>query len=100
MEIKPNCYIGIPNVFTPNGDGINDYFFPRQLLSDGFVSFKMEIYNRWGELTFSTTNTNGRGWDGKFNDVAQPEGVYVYTIDAIFKNSNNGHWQGNVPLLR
>lgn len=100
MEIKPNCYMGIPNAFTPNGDGINDYFFPRQLLADGLVSFKMEIYNRWGEQVFATTNTDGRGWDGKFNGVIQPEGVFIYIIDATFKNGQTEHHQGTVTLLR
>src|ERR1019366_6558915 len=73
--VQNDCFMEIPNAFTPNGDGSNDYFFPRPLLARGLTSFKMDIYNRWGQLIFSTTNTEGRGWDGKFNDVAQPEGV-------------------------
>jgi len=98
--IKNDCYVDIPNAFTPNGDGVNDYFFPRQYLSMGLVSFKMNIYNRWGQLIFTTTSTDGRGWDGDFNGVAQAEGVYVYVIDAAFIDGQKEHRQGNVTLLR
>ena len=90
----------IPNVFTPNGDGLNDYFFPRTLLTSGLTSFSMKIFNRWGQEIFATTTTDGRGWDGKLNDVPQPEGVFVYIIEATFKDGQHEHRQGNVTLLR
>ena len=98
--VQDGCYMNIPNVFSPNGDGVNDYFFPRQLLSKGLTTFTMNIYNRWGELIFTTSSTDGRGWDGRFNDVVQPEGVYVYSIDATFIDGEKEHHQGNVTLLR
>jgi gliding motility-associated-like protein len=98
--VKNDCYINLPNAFTPNGDGVNDYFFPRQLLTNGVTSFSMNIYDRWGEQIFTTTSTDGRGWDGKFNNVDEPEGVYIYIIDISFKNGQNQHYQGNVTLLR
>jgi len=100
VEIRNDCYINIPNSFTPNGDGLNDYFLPRQLLSSGLISFKMDIYDRWGELIYETSNIEGRGWDGKFNDKPQPTGVYVYVIDLKIKNGVTQHYQGNVTLLR
>jgi gliding motility-associated-like protein len=98
--VKRDCYIDIPNVFTPNGDGLNDYFFPRELLTSGATKFSMEVYNRWGQQIFSTNSTEGEGWDGKFNGVDQPEGVYVYIIDVSFKNGKTEHHQGNVTLLK
>lgn len=98
--VRNDCYVGIPNVFTPNGDGTNDYFFPRHLLGSGYTSFSMNIYNRWGQLIFTTTSTEGEGWDGKFNGVAQPEGVYIYIIDVSFKDGKHEHHQGNVTILR
>jgi gliding motility-associated-like protein len=100
IEIFKDCYIDIPNSFTPNGDGLNDYFFPRQLLSGGLTEFKMTIYNRWGQEIFQTLNLNGRGWDGKFNDKEQPMDVYIYVIDLTMKNGYKEHYQGNVTLLR
>ena len=100
VEVMNDCYLDIPNAFTPNGDGMNDYFFPRSLLARGLTSFKMDIYNRWGQLIFTTTNTEGRGWDGRFNDQPQPEGVYIFMIDATFKDGQKLHHQGNITLLR
>ncbi len=98
--VQNNCYMDIPNVFSPNGDGTNDYFFPRQYLTKGLTEFSMNIYNRWGQLIFTTTTLDGRGWDGRFNTIDQPEGVYVYVIDATFKDGQKEHHQGNVTLLR
>lgn len=100
VSVKKDCYLDIPNTFTPNGDGTNDYFFPRGLLSAGVTTFKMNIFNRWGQEIFKTTNIEGRGWDGKFNDVPQPVGVYVYVIDVSFKDGRSEHYQGNVTLLK
>lgn len=100
VEVKKNCYVNIPNIFTPNGDGSNDYFLPRQLLSSAVTKFDMKIFNRWGELIFETDATNGRGWDGKVNGEFQPVGVYVYLINVSFANGTNENYQGNVTLLR
>lgn len=100
VEVLKSCYIDIPNAFTPNGDGVNDYFFPRQLLSKQLSSFTMQVFNRWGQLIFETDRTDGRGWDGRYNNEPQPQGVYIYLIRAGI----NGQWQeeykGNVSLLR
>ena len=100
VVIANGCYMNLPNIFSPNGDGTNDYFYPRQFLTRGVSSFKMDIYNRWGQLVFEATNTDGRGWDGKLNGVDQPEGVYIYNIDATFIDGQREHHQGNLTLLR
>jgi len=100
IVVAKDCYMDLPNVFTPNGDGLNDYFFPRLLLTKGLITFNMQIYNRWGQEVFSSSSLDGRGWDGRFNDVPQPEGVYVYIIDATFKDGQKEHHHGNVTLLR
>jgi gliding motility-associated-like protein len=100
IEIKKDCYTDIPNSFTPNGDGVNDYFFPRQLLSQGVVGFNMQVFNRWGQVIFEATNANGRGWDGKFNEKEQPQGVYIYQIQVSLKNGRSENYKGNVTLIR
>jgi gliding motility-associated-like protein len=98
--VQNDCYLNISNVFSPNADGINDYFFPRQYLTRGLTTFSMQIYNRWGQLIFETNTLDGSGWDGKLNNVDQPQGVYVYVIDATFKDGQKEHHQGNVTLIR
>lgn len=100
VTVHKDCYIDIPNVFSPNNDGVNDYFFPRQLLSQKVTAFKMQVLNRWGQSVFETQNTNGRGWDGAFNGKIQPEGVYIYLIDAQINGSVMEKYQGNVTLIR
>jgi len=99
VEVFKDCYLDIPNAFTPNADGVNDYFLPRQLLSKGVESFSMTIFNRWGQTLFFTDKINGRGWDGKFNNQSQPQGVYVYQIEVTFKDGNSEKYIGNVTLL-
>lgn len=100
IEVKKDCYIDIPNAFTPNGDNINDYFFPRQLLSRSVTKFSMQVFNRWGQLIFETKQTNGRGWDGRFNQTSQPQGVYVYLIDVEIDGLLIEQYKGNVTLIR
>jgi gliding motility-associated-like protein len=100
MIVNKDCYIDVPNSFTPNGDGVNDYFFPRQLLGKSLAGFKMQIFNRWGQIVFDTNKTDGRGWDGKFNDKDQPSGVYIYTINVVLENGKQEKYTGNVTMLR
>lgn len=98
--IQRDCYLNIPNSFSPDGDGLNDYFLPREILSSGLSVFKMKIFNRWGEQIFTTTKIDGRGWDGKYDGKDQPMGVYVYVIDVVFKNNTRKNFKGNVTLVR
>ncbi len=100
VEVFKDCYLDVPNSFTPNGDGINDYFLPRQDLSRGVTSYRMSIYNRWGQLIFETRSIDGRGWDGRFNGQEQPQGVYVYLIEVGFANNTGEQYTGNLTLLR
>ncbi|WP_162902906.1 PKD domain-containing protein [Taibaiella koreensis] len=100
VVIGKDCYIDIPNAFTPNGDGVNDYFFPRQLLSRRVTRFHMQLLNRWGQVVFVTERIDGKGWDGRFNDKDQPQGVYIYQIEAEIDGRRQERYQGNVTLIR
>ena len=68
--------IYVPNVFSPNGDQVNDFFKPLLIY---YTSYKMEIFDRWGDLFFST-NDPETGWNGRVNDQLALPGVYVYVI--------------------
>ncbi len=72
----------IPNVFSPNGDGINDYFMP-QGMGVGTEDYHLRIFDRWGQMVFYTTSPNVY-WDGNINDVERekkPIAVYTYVLD-------------------
>ena len=100
VHIAKDCYIDVPNAFTPNGDGANDYFFPRQMLASSVSSFHLQVLSRWGQQVYETTRLDGRGWDGRFNNTDQPGGVYVYLIKVSFANGASEAYQGNVTLIR
>ena len=89
-------YIFIPNAFTPNGDGENDYFKVR---SEIIIDLNMKIYNRWGELVFESNDIN-LGWDGRFRGVLQEQEVYVYVVEARFIDNSRQVLRGNLTLIR
>ncbi len=69
-------------------------------LSAGINTYSLEIFNRWGEMVFTTNNINSRGWDGKFGGKLQPMGVYVYKIAVSYKAGGTNFYNGNVTLIR
>lgn len=88
----------IPNIFSPNNDGRNDYFkvnFNKDLLQVR----SMRIYNRYGELLFESGDS-ATGWDGTFNTVPVNTGVYVYYIEVDCYNGTSTMLKGNITLLR
>ncbi len=99
ITIDKGCYVDIPNAFTPDGDGVND-FFPGQLRSANITAFRLQVFNRWGQKIFETTSMTDRGWDGRFNDQPVQKGVYIYLIDVRLDNNKEEQYKGNVTLLR
>ncbi len=95
-----NCpsKLWFPNAFTPNGDGLNDFFKPRGI---SIGRFRMEIYDRWGTLLFSTDSFE-TGWDGRTGNAEAPAGVYTWK--AVWESEEPGNDQfsdkGTVQLLR
>jgi gliding motility-associated-like protein len=81
----------IPNVFTPNNDGVNDYF---GVIYDGNENIKVEVYNRWGILLFQT-DIKGFSWDGTVNGEPASAGVYFYVIEI-----GDEKMQGHLTLIR
>ena len=78
VKIKPGvCDIYMSNVFTPNGDGLNDGY--GILTSTGLVKYQLQIFNRWGELIFVTTEKVKR-WDGSYNGKHAPAGTYTWIL--------------------
>lgn len=93
-----------PNAFTPNGDGTNDFYSP---FSRGDIAqFEFSIYNRWGEVLYTTSDpaalgaTQGRGWDGKLNGDDQPLGSYVYLMTLTDLVGKGYTYSGAFTLIR
>ncbi len=75
---KPCCEVFVPNAFSPNDDGLNDYFKP--MLQDGQIIVMMQVFDRWGKLIYNNTNI-GKGWDGNYEDGNQAAmDTYMYYI--------------------
>jgi gliding motility-associated-like protein len=70
-------YLEIPNVFTPNGDALNDTFFPKYKF---IKNLHLQVMNIWGELIYRSQGQEGPGWDGTAAGQKAPEGVYVYKL--------------------
>lgn len=71
----------VPNVFTPDGDAINDTWYPTT--SCPLESYALHIYNRWGFELYTTSDITA-GWDGRFNNGLCPQGVYYYVMEFYF----------------
>ena len=91
LEFKKDLDSYIPNVFSPNGDQVNDVF-PGTYITEGF---ELEIYDRWGSQIFKSNNTQ---WKGTFKSQDVPPGVYAYIIKSKICNQNIKY--GNVTLVR
>jgi len=92
----------IPNVFTPNGDGENDTFGPIVTNEnfEGSIEFKtFKVYNRWGNLVYNNENPDV-GWDGNFEGVEAPSGVYAYYLNVEIDGCNTVSETGNITLIR
>ncbi len=76
IEIKPCIDIMLPNVFTPNGDGINDFFYAE---GNFLEYFNITIFNRWGKLVFEAHDISAC-WDGTFNGIEATEGTYYWVV--------------------
>lgn len=94
-EVTPTMYIYVPNSFTPNGDGLNDYFFVQ---GEAIQTFKMQVFNRWGDLVFESNDVNS-GWDGRFGGALVPQGAYVYKLSASSVTGRRTTKEGTINVL-
>lgn len=94
--VDESSLLFIPNVFSPNGDGLNDILFVR---GGGIEQFQFVIYDRWGEKVFETNDLD-IGWDGMFKGEEAVQGVYVYGISGRYYNGDEIDQNGNITLIR
>ena len=97
VVFKTNPYVFVPTAFTPNGDGLNDVIRPIAVGVQKINYFR--IFNRWGQLVFSTT-INEFGWDGKIGGVPQGSNVYVWMVSALDYTGKTIFLKGTTTLIR
>ncbi len=98
LTVLDHCFIDVPTAFTPNNDGLNDYFRPHNALKADNYEFK--VYNRWGQLLFSSRNWQEK-WDGRIKGQVQPTGVYVWMLRYTHRDTGQPVFKkGTVTLIR
>lgn len=102
--VRTNSYrLTLPNVFSPNGDHLNDRFEPDFPTSVDQIK-KMLIFDRWGNKVFEVNNIlqNGEnwGWDGIFRGLEAAPGVYTCLVEVLFIDGHEDIYSGDVTLLR
>src|SRR5690606_34773751 len=78
-ELYCDCPMMIPNAFSPNGDGVNDVFKPGLPGACPVSDYKMQIYNRWGQMVY-VGHLPEDGWDGTVSGKPADAGVYYYQL--------------------
>lgn len=81
------CQIFIPDAFSPNDDGINDFFEIFIGCRKSVLTFRMEIFDRWGNMVFQSDAFN-RQWDGNIEDKLAPAGGYAYKLKMTLESEN------------
>jgi gliding motility-associated-like protein len=97
IELGKGPPVYIPNAFTPNGDGVNDYF---SVYGTTLQSVGMTVFDRWGEKVFDSGTSQWASWDGTYKGVLQPPGIYVYYVRLVYLNGTQEAKQGSLTLIR
>ena len=103
LHVNPDCQLIIPNAFTPNGDGINDWFYPITFPCIRTVRL-WRVVNRWGQVVFErrhfAPNQQDLGWDGQQQGKAAPGDVLVWMAELEYFDGRVEQRRGEVMLLR
>jgi gliding motility-associated-like protein len=99
IQVYQDCAfeVFVPSAFTPNNDNHNDYFILPSLNKNRLV--RLSVYNRWGQMVFSTTDQR-KGWDGKKMNALQPAGTYIYSLEMETLDGKRIHKNGTFILIR
>ncbi|MBK6622522.1 MAG: gliding motility-associated C-terminal domain-containing protein [Saprospirales bacterium] len=103
IRVVINRKVYIPNTFSPNFDGINDYFLP--FAGKEAVAIRdFKVFDRWGALVFSRSafipNDMLLGWDGTFNGKSMNSGLFTYFVEIEFADGEVEVYKGGVHLVR
>jgi len=91
-----NCNVFVPNVFSPNGDGIDDYLYVRSLC---LKKIDFAVFDRWGNKVFETQSQN-TPWDGTYRGKPMEIGTYMWYLTGLLNDGTNISKSGNVTIVR
>ncbi len=99
IRVEVPSSLQVPNIFTPNGDGINDEFF---LKANNLVQINFKVYDRWGNTVFESNSDKGNiRWDGKnANGQMVVDGVYFYELKASGADNKNFKQNGTITVAK
>ncbi|MBX3242579.1 MAG: gliding motility-associated C-terminal domain-containing protein [Chitinophagaceae bacterium] len=98
VTVVTSCYIAIPNAFTPNGDGLNDFLYPVNAYKADNLIFR--VFNVYGQKVFETRD-HTKKWDGTLKNVPQQSGAYVWTLEYTHRDTGrNFDLKGTTMLIR
>lgn len=104
IKIIDNNEIYIPNAFAPSSTYIDPVLNVSNrtfmIYGNNILEAKMKVFNRWGELMFSTKEANRVGWDGMFKGDQAPLDVYSYIVEVTFLSKRKREYKGSVTLVR
>jgi gliding motility-associated-like protein len=104
IEVEDLRQVYFPNLFSPNGDGANDYFIPYVGEPNVLEIERLQVFNRWGALIYDgqslAPNAETSGWDGTFKGEPAGNGVYVYLAEILFLDGQVRQYSGEIALLR
>lgn len=92
-----DCAPYLPNAFTPNGDGLNDFFKAKMFCN--ISAFDLQIFDRWGQKVFESHNSSN-GWDGTYSGNKMMTGVYIYLLKYQTSSHLSKTATGTVTLIR
>ncbi|MEM9819514.1 MAG: gliding motility-associated C-terminal domain-containing protein [Bacteroidota bacterium] len=103
VRVVKNRKVYIPNAFSPNADGVNDYFLP--FTGTGVAQVNtFRIFNRWGALLFAqedfNTDNEEMGWDGTYQGQTLNPGVFIYYVEVTFIDGETAVYQGDFTLMK
>jgi gliding motility-associated-like protein len=106
VDVDKNRNVYLPNIFTPNNDGLNDHF--QIYAGNGVARIRsMRVFDRWGELVFERLNLDptpypdpSNGWDGTFRGRTMAAGVYVYLAEVEFQDGEVILYRGDIAIVR
>jgi gliding motility-associated-like protein len=98
IQVVKDGSIFVPSAFSPNDDGKNDVLRP---ITVGYAQINFfNVYNRWGQLVYSSSKNNYPGWNGRYNGRAAELGVYYWAIELIDAFGKKVQQKGDVTLIR